>query len=129
MPVARLFESGAGPLKYWISSGIAATRVIFFMRYYFLKGKTMFYQDRFLPAARSTIQHVKASADKVAVAVTGMVLTGLAMAQTADPGVDAITDLSGKATTYITAAFGVAVLIAGGFWGIKMMKKSFSKAG
>jgi hypothetical protein len=33
-----------------------------------------------------------------------------------------------KATTYITAAFAVAVLVAGGFWGIKMMKKAFSKA-
>lgn len=47
----------------------------------------------------------------------------------ADPGVDAITALSTTAQTYITAAFGVAVLVAGGFWGIKMMKKAFSKAG
>ncbi|WGG50325.1 major coat protein [Rugamonas sp. DEMB1] len=46
-----------------------------------------------------------------------------------DPGVDAITALSAQATTYITAAFAVAVLVAGGFWGIKMMKKAFSKAG
>lgn len=50
-------------------------------------------------------------------------------AQAADPGVDAITALSAQATTYITAAFAVAVLVAGGFWGIKMMKKAFSKAG
>ncbi|MNR75991.1 Phage major coat protein, Gp8 [compost metagenome] len=46
-----------------------------------------------------------------------------------DPGVDAINELSSKATLYIGAAFAVAVLVAGGFWGIKMMKKSFSKAG
>lgn len=52
-----------------------------------------------------------------------------ASAFAADPGVDAITALSTTAQTYITAAFGVAVLVAGGFWGIKMMKKAFSKAG
>lgn len=46
-----------------------------------------------------------------------------------DQGVAAITALSGTATTYISAAFAVAVLVAGGFWGIKMMKKAFSKAG
>ena len=46
-----------------------------------------------------------------------------------DPGVAAITALSTTAQTYITAAFGVAVLVAGGFWGISMMKKAFSKAG
>ena len=62
------------------------------------------------------------------VAVGALVVAASASA-TGDPGVDAITALSGTATTYITAAFGVAVLVAGGFWGIKMMKKSFSKAG
>ena len=46
-----------------------------------------------------------------------------------DQGVAAITALSGTATTYISAAFAVAVLVAGGFWGIKMMKKALSKAG
>lgn len=60
-------------------------------------------------------------------AVGAVVLSGSAMA--ADPGIDAITALSATATTYITAAFGVAVLVAGGFWGISMMKKAFSKAG
>ena len=45
-----------------------------------------------------------------------------------DPGVDAINELSGKATSYIAAAFAVAVLVAGGFWGISMMKKAFSRA-
>lgn len=65
----------------------------------------------------------------------GMVFLGAvaasatSLAQAADPGVDAITALSAQATTYITAAFAVAVLVAGGFWGIKMMKKAFSKAG
>lgn len=53
----------------------------------------------------------------------------LAMAQTAaDPGVEAINELSGTAATYIAAAFTVAVLVAAGFWGIKMMKKSFGAA-
>lgn len=56
-----------------------------------------------------------------------MVLSGAALAAD-DPGVTAINALSGTATTYITAAFGVAVLVAGGFWGIKMMKKSFGAA-
>lgn len=61
-------------------------------------------------------------------AVAFAVATGAAFAAD-DPGVAAITALSSSATTYITAAFAVAVLVAGGFWGIKMMKKSFSKAG
>lgn len=46
-----------------------------------------------------------------------------------DPGIAAITALSATATQYITAAFGVAVVVAGGFWGISIMKKAFSKAG
>lgn len=62
-----------------------------------------------------------------AAAVLAVLASGAAMA--ADPGVDAITALSTTAQTYITAAFGVAVLVAGGFWGISMMKKAFSKAG
>jgi Phage major coat protein, Gp8 len=53
---------------------------------------------------------------------------GSAFAQASDPGVTAITDLSAKATSYTTAAFGVAVLVAGAFWGIRMMKKSFGAA-
>lgn len=52
-----------------------------------------------------------------------------ASAFAADPGVDAITALSATAQTYITAAFAVAVLVAGGFWGLTMMRKAFSKAG
>lgn len=56
-----------------------------------------------------------------------LAVSGSAMAD--DPGIAAITALSGTATSYITAAFAVAVLVAGGFWGIGMMKKAFSKAG
>jgi hypothetical protein len=56
-------------------------------------------------------------------------LVGSASAFAVDPGVDAVTALQATATTYISAAFGVAVLVAGGFWGIKMMKKAFAKAG
>ncbi|MEF2266561.1 major coat protein [Janthinobacterium sp. LS2A] len=62
------------------------------------------------------------------VAASAMAVTGAAFAA-GDPGVEAITALSAQAQTYITAAFAVAVLVAGGFWGIKMMKKAFGKAG
>ncbi|QKY01414.1 hypothetical protein G3257_03475 [Janthinobacterium lividum] len=62
------------------------------------------------------------------VAVSAVAATGAAFAA-GDPGVEAITALSAQAQTYITAAFAVAVLVAGGFWGIKMMKKAFGKAG
>lgn len=68
--------------------------------------------------------------NKAAVVVAAMAVSGTSFAQAAaDPGVEAITALSAQATLYITAAFAVAVLVAGGFWGIKMMKKAFSKAG
>lgn len=59
--------------------------------------------------------------------VGAVVFAGAASAQ--EEGVAAITALSGTATSYITAAFAVAVVVAGGFWGIKMMKKAFSRAG
>lgn len=52
-----------------------------------------------------------------------------AAASAADEGVAAINELGTQATAYITAAFAVAVIVAGGFWGIKMMKKAFSRAG
>ncbi len=72
----------------------------------------------------------KAALKASGVATLALVTAGHAMAQTAaDPGVEAINNLQDKGTAYIAAAFGVAVLIAGGFWGIKMMKKAFSKAG
>lgn len=76
------------------------------------------------------LQTIKARAARAsAVVVTGALLAPAAFAQTAtDPGVQAINDLSGKATSYITAAFAVAVLVAGGFWGIRMMKKAFGAA-
>ncbi len=70
---------------------------------------------------------LKNRAAQSAVAISAIVGSGAAMA--ADEGVAAITALSATATTYISAAFAVAVLVAGGFWGIKMMKKAFSKAG
>lgn len=47
----------------------------------------------------------------------------------ADQGTDAINALGAQATTYITAAFTVSILVAGGFWGITMMRKAFKKAG
>jgi len=66
---------------------------------------------------------------QLVVGATGLALSGLALAQEgSDPGVAAITALGAKATTYTTAAFGVAVLVAGAFWGIRMMKKSFGAA-
>jgi hypothetical protein len=71
---------------------------------------------------------MNANIKKTLAAVTAMGAAGAAMAA-GDPGVDAITALSTQAQTYITAAFAVAVLVAGGFWGIKMMKKAFGKAG
>lgn len=60
-------------------------------------------------------------------AVGAVVAAGAASAQ--EEGAAAITALSGTASTYISAAFGVAIIVAGGFWGIKMMKKAFSRAG
>jgi hypothetical protein len=71
---------------------------------------------------------MNANIQKGLVAAGALVATGFVFAAD-DPGVAAITALSAQATVYISAAFAVAVLIAGGFWGIKMMKKSFSKAG
>ena len=65
---------------------------------------------------------------RVLVAAGALVATGSAMAA-GDPGVDAITQLSTTAQSYITAAFGVAVIVAAGFWGISFMKKAFSRAG
>jgi hypothetical protein len=62
-------------------------------------------------------------------ALVGAVSASAVASAADDQGVAAITALSGTATTYISAAFAVAVLVAGGFWGIKMMKKAFSKAG
>lgn len=70
-----------------------------------------------------------ARAQFVRITAGATALVGTSYALAVDQGVDAITALSATATTYIAAAFTVAVLVAGGFWGIKMMKKAFSKAG
>lgn len=59
--------------------------------------------------------------------VGAVVAAGAASAQS--EGIAAIGELSSTATSYISAAFAVAVVVAGGFWGIKMMKKAFSRAG
>lgn len=63
----------------------------------------------------------------IALAVTALASAAAFAAD--DPGITAINELSEKATTYIGAAFGVAVLVTGGMWGIRMMKKAFGKAG
>lgn len=72
----------------------------------------------------------KAALKASGVATLALVTTGHAMAQATggDQGVQAITDLGTKATTYIAAAFTVAILVSAGFWGIRMMKKSFGAA-
>lgn len=64
----------------------------------------------------------------VKLAVVGALVTASGFAMADDPGVTAINGLAATATSYIAAAFAVAVLVAGGFWGIKMMRKSFNKA-
>lgn len=64
--------------------------------------------------------------------VRGLVLVGslaLSAVASADEGSEAINALNAQAGAYITAAFSVAIVVAGGFWGIKMMKKAFSRAG
>jgi len=72
----------------------------------------------------------KASAATALVLVTA----GHAMAQENPPaagtdlGIAAINELKSTGSLYIAAAFGVAVLVAAGFWGISMMKKSFGAA-
>ena len=73
------------------------------------------------------MQKAKQYAQRAVVGLTTLGLSGLALAD--DSGVAAITALKTEGETYISAAFAVAVVIAGGFWGIKMMKKAFSKAG
>ncbi|PUA19018.1 major coat protein [Glaciimonas sp. PCH181] len=83
----------------------------------------------FKRVAQRGYDSVKGGVAKVGAAGAGtLALTGIAHADGTDPGVAAITALSSTATTYIAAAFAVAVLVAGGFWGISMMKKAFSKA-
>ena len=68
---------------------------------------------------------------KAALAVSAVAVSASSFAQQVptDPGITAINGLASTATGYITAAFAVAVLVAGGFWGITMMRKAFNKAG
>jgi hypothetical protein len=61
--------------------------------------------------------------------VVSLAFTGLAMAADPDPGLDAISGLATRAAAYIAAAAAVALVVAGGFWGITFMKKAFSRAG
>lgn len=75
----------------------------------------------------------KAARKASGIAALTLVTVGHAMAapgagDLTNVGVEAIENLKGTATTYITAAFGVAILVAGGFWGITMMKKAFAKS-
>lgn len=79
-------------------------------------------------ASMKEIFKMNANIKKGLVAVGALVVAGSALAAD-DAGVTAINGLAAQATTYISAAFAVAVLVAGGFWGIKMMKKAFGKAG
>lgn len=77
---------------------------------------------------------IKSLKDKAAVGALLMMASAASFAQatggdTTDLGVQAIEGLKATGTAYITAAFGVAVLVAGGFWGISMMKKAYGKAG
>lgn len=58
---------------------------------------------------------------RAGVATTGLVL---AAAAHADEGTDAITALKVTGGDYITAAFGLTVLIVTGFFGIRMFKKA-----
>ncbi|MGO4158236.1 major coat protein [Cupriavidus sp. YAF13] len=71
----------------------------------------------------------KQKSAQVAAGVATLALSGAAMAQASgDPGLDAINGLGAKVTSYTGAALTVAVLAAGAWWGIAMMKKAFGKA-
>lgn len=78
------------------------------------------------------LQNITPRARRVVALASVAVLTApAAFAQTTgsdDVGIQAITDLGQRAKDYGTAAFTVAVLVAGIFWGIRMMKKSFGAA-
>lgn len=58
---------------------------------------------------------------RAGVATSGLVLAGAAHA---DAGTDAIDALIPTANEYIAAAFGLAIVVAVGFWGIRMMRKA-----
>ncbi len=61
------------------------------------------------------------------VAATGLLVVGIANAA-ADPVDTAITGLTAQATSYVADALGVALVVAGGFWGIRVMKRAMSAA-
>jgi hypothetical protein len=63
---------------------------------------------------------------KTLLARAGVAATGLMVgaAAHADEGTDAITALQTTATSYITAAFALTVLVVTGFFGIRMFKKA-----
>lgn len=64
-----------------------------------------------------------------AVAIGTALVANQAFAQASgDAGLDAINGLSDKVKSYTGAALSVAVLAAGAWWGIAMMKKAFGKA-
>jgi len=89
---------------------------------------------RFYNCGVNMFQNINNLKEKVAVAALLASASAASFAQetggtTTDLGVAAIEGLKATGTAYITAAFGVAVLVAGGFWGISMMKKAYSKAG
>jgi len=62
---------------------------------------------------------------KASVAATGLVLSGLAMAQTAggDPFTAAVTDATAKVTTYAGALVGLAAVAVVFMIGVKYVKK------
>jgi hypothetical protein len=63
--------------------------------------------------------------------INGLVAIGAIVASSvacADPVDTAITALGATATSYIADALGVALIVAGGFWGISMLKKAMSAA-
>ncbi|WP_284459861.1 major coat protein [Cupriavidus campinensis] len=71
----------------------------------------------------------KQKSAQVVAGVSTLALSGAAMAQASgDAGLDAINGLTAKVTSYTGAALSVAVLAAGAWWGIAMMKKAFGKA-
>ena len=67
---------------------------------------------------------IKQMVGKVGVIVAGSLMTvGFAMADAVDT---AITAEGTTASSYIADALGVALIVAGGFFGIRLMKKAFS---
>lgn len=66
-------------------------------------------------------ENLKKMLSRAGVATTGALVSVSAFA---DEGTDAIAALEVTAGTYISAAFSLAIIVAVGFWGIRMMKKA-----